>query len=326
MKGQKEYFLILLVLVTCLSSTLQHPHRRRATPLDKKASETYEEVDVMATTSHEMNCSAETLLGFKDDNCNITWTFNGDPMPRPYGSSTFKQFSYFGPETLRSSSTNSKDAGNYTCTVISSNGTVVTKTINLCITTNEETEEPPTMLSITEDSRAMLGDVVTFTCQAYVGTPRCLHPYQYPVSWSKMLKSGNMKPLESSDDVIITKSMNESGMMRSTLKIKRVRSEHFGIYKCVIQNKIGYREQNVTLTKGIPDLLFLAGQYRAAVAVLFFILFFMMAAVYFWRRFRIALALFYKNPPIRVVSSKCMPEKGKVPSVPKKEEKVMIQI
>ncbi|KAK7078604.1 hypothetical protein SK128_001665 [Halocaridina rubra] len=277
----------------CLIAFHLSPSESSPCPPEDQRGERYVMCEARASKYYRMECFPQHLLGFPDPHYKVHWTFNGKSGPWPYGSSSFIMEE---EGTLESSATSTNDAGNYTCTVTSSNGTSASREFNLCVTISADFGKPPFVMETPENpkiQRVLPGYKTSFQCNASVGNPSCLNPYNYTIEWWRS-EAGVWIPLRDSEDIRIISAYGKKGNITSQLEFKKVKKSHYGTYNCVVRNAYGTLNINYTLERGVDEAEYFTRMYQIAI-VMVGLLFIMPVAVCFCRRFRLVIALYYKE-------------------------------
>ncbi|XP_047469542.1 interleukin-1 receptor accessory protein-like 1 [Penaeus chinensis] len=204
--------------------------------------------DVFAFMGSSLHCCTSALLGYEDRNATITWEFNGAPHPWPKTVSTFES-QFCGPQTIETREVARTDAGNYTCTVTSSNGTVVKSTTRLNVFPITKFRDLPQPLVSPEDFYATAGMNANFSCKAYVG--EFLIP---PAGTFRKIHDNNTEIMATDmPNVTVTVTRPNRGVMKVEMVIHEVRQEHFGKYACDVSNVYGLLRKNVSLIDGMSE-------------------------------------------------------------------------
>ncbi|XP_064094554.1 X-linked interleukin-1 receptor accessory protein-like 2 [Macrobrachium nipponense] len=241
--------------------------------------------------------------------------------------STLRTKSMKNKNIIFTSTVSRKDVGNYTCIATYSNGTRISQTFSVCVTLSTPTTKKPERGTISDETYVPEGHSITLECQAFIGTPRCVYPFKYTLTWSKMLlEHGRLEELTSSDDMDITEpQIIENGFLNGKLNIKKVRSSHYGTYFCNITNENGYLVQEVNITDKVPLKLLQERELWLVCAVIICITlipFF----IYGLQHSMASITLFFKslgaNPSMAATVRKVLPEMGKFPLLVSQKKKV----
>nr|XP_045609133.1 single Ig IL-1-related receptor-like isoform X3 [Procambarus clarkii] len=251
-----------------------------------------------ASRSGNINCCVAHFLGYPDRSASVLWSFKGENFPWSQEISTFRKHPCY-PETLETNGALPTDMGNYTCTVTSSNGTIVTKTMQLDIEDNTDYREAPMGSLMSSDTLATLGANVSFTCEAFVGSsPGAFNP---SVVWTKFFPNGSVHTwAKVLPNVKLRTFSDKKGMLTSQLTIRGVKAVHFGSYNCSITNSYGALKRNVKLTEGVPPTHVIMEQYKAAVVATVAVVAVMVVALCVWCRCRLQMALYWRHRTSRV--------------------------
>lgn len=259
-----------------------------------------------ATETRELNCCAHHLLAAHDpqysdsDSFSLVWSFKGAEYKEvdgkeekwPRDVSTFR-LSPCGLQTLESEAVRFIDEGVYSCHVTSSTGFSINKTFSLCLDYYKLT--PPTNSSISKDTSALLRQTATFKCVVFVGRPVCEKTQDYSLVWTKERPDGSWVNASELPNIKITTSGVENEMMKSTITVRSIETEHFGRYRCNVTNHFGSLPLDVSLSKGVPPVIRVTGEYRAALVIMVAATVFLAVTVVFWRRCQVAFSLHFRQ-------------------------------
>nr|XP_027227744.1 interleukin-1 receptor accessory protein-like 1-B isoform X2 [Penaeus vannamei] len=273
------------------------PHCPCAKQPAEVTSRPYEEKEILSARHHELLCCPEALLGSLRDGYKITWAFKGKELhlneSRDY--CTFKKHPICGSETLQTDSALPTDEGNYTCTITTSDGAVATRTISLCVAVSETRREAPVESYVSPPQLALPKQEARFSCQALVGLGGCGRFLEHNISWYKVGEDGSKTPADLLPSTETAKVMQKRGIVKHELNISRVESVHYGSYICIVTNQYGTLVLNSTLSNGVPSVMMLAGQYRAALVVMTMTGIMLVVILLFWFRCRMMVALYYRE-------------------------------
>ncbi|XP_042865723.1 uncharacterized protein LOC122249154 [Penaeus japonicus] len=273
--------LVMSTLQLCDCSQCRCSNRQLETTTEFRH---YKADDVFAFMEGHIHCCSYALLGYEDTNANITWEFNGKSYPWPKSVSTFEGEFCF-PETIVTHATALSDAGNYTCTVTSSNGTVVKSTTKLNVFPITEFRSKPDPSVDPQDAFAVMGTRASFFCQAYMGEM----PIP-PTGTFRRIYENNSEVLATTlPDVTVTLSNPNRGMMKAEMVIHRVSQEHFGRYSCDFGNIYGLLRRNVSLVEGVSESERKILMYQTIAIVVSVVL--VMSLLFSWLAWRLRFAL-----------------------------------
>lgn len=249
--------------------------------------------DVFAFMRSQLHCCSFALLGYEDGNATIEWEFNGEPSPWPKSVSTFER-QFCGHETIQTREVALTDAGNYTCTVTSSNGTVVKSTIRLNVFPITEFRDLPKPLVSPEDSFASAGMTANFSCRAYVGEP--IIP---PTGTFRRIYDNNTEIMATDlPNVTVTLTRPNRGIMEVEMVIHEVRQEHFGRYSCDVGNVYGLLRKNVSLIDGVSEPKRMMLMYQTIFIVVSVVVVTSMLSSWLAWRLRIVLAVWWQKKTV----------------------------
>ncbi|XP_066976083.1 uncharacterized protein [Macrobrachium rosenbergii] len=216
--------------------------------------------DFTASRYHELKCLPEVEVS--DEDPDIQWI-------KPE-KSEFTTKSWRNKNTLSSDAVRRADAGTSRALRRFSNGTRISQTFSVCVTLSTSAETKPGGGTISDETYAPEGHSIALECKASVGTPRCVNPFKYTLTWSKeLLEQGSLELLTSSEGMNITEpQITEDGILYGRLIVKKVSSAHYGTFLCNITNEIGSLVQEVNVTDRVPLKLLWERQLWVVCAVI----------------------------------------------------------
>ncbi|KAK3880489.1 hypothetical protein Pcinc_015011 [Petrolisthes cinctipes] len=236
-------------------------------------------------------CCAHILLKYNDPHFNITWSFKGEEYP--WKQSSFETHPC-GVEVLVTRRASLSDQGNYTCIITASDGTSITRSVDLSVHENKIYRDVPTDIHSTGDLIRPLGAKnVTFTCEGYVGDNQ-----NFPFSWKQVNSKGNITFLTQLPNVTVLPPVGHE-KLKSQFVISEVAEEHYGVYICTVINSFGSETINMTLIKGVPEVIVIEEKYRSLSMVAAGALVLVGMCVFLWLRCgpQISLCLQHTWPP-----------------------------
>ncbi|XP_042236130.1 X-linked interleukin-1 receptor accessory protein-like 2 [Homarus americanus] len=264
----QELLLLFLLLMFLLPGTLQQEASNQLTckcqeKRPKAMQVPFPDDAFKVSKGGEINCCVEWFLGYSDPDATVTWKFKGKTYPWQETSS-FQKHSC-GKEALESFKIKRSDEGNYTCTVTSSNGTIVTKTMELVVERIPEVRDKPLKPQTSGNVTNTVGSKVSFFCEAFVGIQADggLPP---KVTWTKLLPNGTVYTFAKMlPNVTCSQVYEETGTLKGYMNISFVEKVHFGTYNCSITTLHSAVLLSVVLINGVPEMDLLMQQYKLAV-------------------------------------------------------------
>ncbi|XP_071540090.1 X-linked interleukin-1 receptor accessory protein-like 2 [Panulirus ornatus] len=293
-----QLYLLLLVLLVVPSADSRDQGRSNSKHLcpcelefQSKGKRAFPADSIKITKSGKINCCVVRFLGYRDPNATVVWKFKGVEYPWPQKVNTFEKH-FCGMETLETRSASQEDQGEYTCTVISSNGTSVTKTMSLTVFPNVDYREKPSLLKVSGHSYALVGRNASFFCKAFVGLSPDLPP---SISWRKLLPNGNPETFANRLPKVTTTVSITNGHISGQLVFNEVEKAHFGNYCCLIQNIYGVTQGNFALIEGLTPSEKWMENLKIIVVAEVVILVVLLLALYVWCRCGLLLRLYYSH-------------------------------
>ncbi|XP_076067190.1 interleukin-1 receptor accessory protein-like 1-B [Oratosquilla oratoria] len=246
-------------------------------------------LEIFISTNHrEIHCCAKGLLDSSETYHNITWNLNGQPSPWKSSLAVMNHC----PETLVTKYATPKDAGNYTCTITTVNKTLVRRTYDLRVMASGSYKERPILSHISDDILTLPGKDVTLTCRGYFGSSS---GFGATIFWKRDFDNGSFIFISDMANAKENKTNEKNGMFVSRLHLTELKMSDYGRYVCVLKNRYGNSDNNVTIIYGLPHHEHMAVTFRAWLLVVVFVFMFLVTILCVWCRCRTVLLLYYKE-------------------------------